>query len=121
MALKSIGLGLHFFLEIAALAALVTWGFQPGHSWWQKILLGIGIPVIAAALWAVFRVPNDPGQALVPVPGALRLLLELVILGGAAASLYAANHSSLALWFAGAILVDYLIMIERVGRLLNQS
>jgi hypothetical protein len=121
MLLKNIGLGLHFLLELAAMAALVTWGFQPAHSWWQKILLGIGLPIVVAAVWAVFRVPNDPGQALIPVTGALRLVIELVVLGGAAASLYAARHSTLAVWFGAAILIDYLLMIERVGRLLKMS
>jgi hypothetical protein len=114
MALKNAGLGLHFFLELAALAGLAVWGFQPAHSGWQKILLGIVVPVLAAAVWGIFRVPNDPGQAVVAVPGILRLILELGILGGAAFGLYAAGHTPWAVLFAAAIVIDYGIMYERV-------
>lgn len=119
MDLKSLGLGLHFLLELAALIGVATWGFQPSHTAWQKILFGIGLPILAAAAWAIFRVPNDPGRAVVAIPGALRLALELVILGGAAFALYAAGYNTLAAVFAAAILLDYALMFERVRWLLG--
>lgn len=119
MDLKNLGLGLHFLLELAALGGLVAWGFQPAHATWQKILFGIGVPILAAAAWAIFRVPNDPGQAVVAVPGALRLVIELVVFGGAAFALYAAGHTTLATLFAAAILLDYAIMYERIRWLLG--
>lgn len=119
MDLKTIGLGLHFLLELAALAGMVTWGFHPVHSTWQKILFGIGLPILAAAVWGIFRVPNDPGQALIAIPGALRLALELVFFCGAAFALYAAGHTTAAVVFAAATLLNYGMMHDRVRWLLN--
>ncbi len=117
--LKNMGLGLHFLLELAALAGLAYWGFRTHSTWGLKILLGIGLPVLAAAAWGIFRVPNDPGQAVVAIPGLLRLLLEWAVLGGAALALYAAGRHTLAWIFLAAVVVDYMIMWERVVSLLH--
>ncbi|KAA2260980.1 DUF2568 domain-containing protein [Solihabitans fulvus] len=73
-------LALRLVLELAALAALCWGGWQLG-SW----PLGIALPVVAAVAWGTFAVPGDPsrnGKAPVPVPGAVRLLVELLVLGG---------------------------------------
>jgi hypothetical protein len=43
---------------------------------------------------------------VVVIPGVLRLVLELAVLGGAAAALVAANHRALGLAMAALILVD---------------
>ena len=40
----------------------------------------------------IFRVPNDPGDAPVPLPGWLRLLIEIILFAGAALVLSAARH-----------------------------
>jgi hypothetical protein len=44
------------------------------------------IVIAASAVWTIFAVPGDPSRpgrtALVPVPGLLRLVLELLLLGG---------------------------------------
>lgn len=108
-------------MELAALAGLVTWGFQPAHTIWQKILMGIGLPILAAVAWAIFRVPNDSGRAMVAIPGVLRLVLELVVSGRSAFAWYAAGHTTLALVLAAAILLDYAIMLERVRWLLGMG
>jgi len=117
--LKTVGLGLHFFLELAALGALATWGFQTHTIWWQKLIFGIGLPLLAAAAWGIFRVPNDPGKATVEIPGWLRLLLEFSVMIGAALALYASGHTMLMWAFGAAVVVDYLIMADRVLRLLH--
>jgi hypothetical protein len=117
--LKLAGLGLHFFLELAAFAALAIWGFQTHSAWWQKLVFGIGLPILAMVLWGFFRVPNDPGNAPVAIPGTLRLLLELAVMASAALALFASGHTTLAWIFSAAVVVDYLIMFERVTRLLK--
>jgi hypothetical protein len=119
--LKWAGLTLHFVLELCALAALVYWGFQTGGEWLVRVILGIGIPLLAAFAWGTFRVPNDPGRAPVPVPGPLRLLLELAVFGAATAGLAGAGRPSLAWAFALAVVINYALMYDRLVWLLRQK
>jgi hypothetical protein len=93
--LKGANLALRFLLELCALAALWYWGFKTGTGPISKVVLGIGAPLAAAVLWGTFVAPAAP----VSVPGALRLLLELAVFGGAAA-LYSAGRPGLA-WALG--------------------
>jgi hypothetical protein len=49
------------------------------------------IPLLAATAWGVFNVKGDPsrsGKAPVPVPGIVRLLLELAFFGSATLALF---------------------------------
>ena len=112
--LKFSNLALHFVLELCAVAAISYWGFQAGAGWPLKILLGIGIPLLVAFAWGTFRVPNDPGKAPVPVPGPLRLLLELAVFALATVALVAAGRPSLAWAFGLAVLVNYALMYQRL-------
>jgi hypothetical protein len=113
------GLILHFLLEMCAFAAVVAWGFQVGSNWGSKLLIGVGLPLLLAVLWGGFRDPADHGRGLVAIPGQLRLVLELGIMGLAAAALFAAGHTTLAWVFAAAVLIDYVLMYERVLFLLR--
>jgi hypothetical protein len=119
--IKALNMAFHFVLELCMLAALVTWGFQTGEGWLQKALLGIGVPLISAVVWGVFRVPNDPGPATVAVPGFIRLAIELSLFAFAIWALSNTGHSSLATAFAIAVVVDYGLMYERILRLLKRS
>src|SRR4051812_2430329 len=87
-------LALRVLLEIAALIALGLWGrsLNPGWAGWLFALL---FPIVAATAWGTFAVRGDPsrsGKAPVPVPGVLRLALELVVLFGGAAGLAASGY-----------------------------
>lgn len=113
-----INIALRFLLELAALASLAYWGWTQ-HTGIGRFLLGIGLPVLAAALWAVFRVPGDPGDAVVAVPGALRLALEGVLLGGSVVLLARAGQPQIALVLGVVILLHYLTSYDRVGWLLG--
>lgn len=119
MSIVTVGLGLHFILELCALAAMAFAGFRLGDNLIMRVLFGIALPVAAAAVWGIFRVPNDPGPATVAVDGRLRLLIEWAIFGLAAGMLYAAGHPMVALSFLVAVIVDYAIMYERVLRLMH--
>jgi hypothetical protein len=119
--LKYANLALRFILELCALVALAFWGFQTGGGWLGKIILGIGIPVLAAFAWGTFRVPNDPGKAPVPVPGPFRLLLELAVFGLATAGLIAAGRPSLAWVFGLAVVINYALLYDRLVWLLRQK
>ena len=80
------------------------------------------MPVAAAALWGTFAVPDDPsrsGKAPVPVPGWLRLLLELVFFAISAWLLVTAGRSSLGIGLAAAVIVHYVISYDRIAWLLR--
>jgi Protein of unknown function (DUF2568) len=117
----SAGLVLHFLLELCALAAFVSWGFHTGNGWFMKTLLGVGVPLVVAIAWGVFRVPNDPGKAPVPVPGLVRLVFELLVFIFAIVGLAATGYTTLALALGGAVIIDYALMHERIARLLKQG
>ncbi len=111
---------LHFALELCAFGALGVWGFRTGENGLGRAALGIGAPLMAAILWGTFRVPNDPGPATVAVPGWLRLILELGILGLSVWAVFGMQKNGLAIAFAVAILIDYLLMAKRILWLLNR-
>lgn len=81
-------LALRFLLELFSLFAMRYWGWTQ-HTALLRVLFAIGLPVLAAALWGTFRVPDDPGKAPVAIPGYLRLLLEASYFNGAVGALYA--------------------------------
>lgn len=119
MSITTVGLGLHFLLELCALAAMVYAGFRLGDSLPVRLLLGVVLPIVAALVWGIFRVPNDPGAAIVAVPGPLRLLIEWAVFGVAIGMLFAAGQPVWAAVFLAAVVLDYVIMNARVLRLLG--
>ena len=85
--LRGVTLTVRFLCELAMLAALAFWGFGAGEgvgAW----ALGIGAPLLAAATWGAFVAP----KARWPVPAPLRVAIELVLFGLAAAALAAAGQ-----------------------------
>jgi len=76
-----VNLAVRFLLELTALTATGIWGWKQSDGW-IRFILAFGIPVIVAAIWGTFAVPNDPsrsGKAPVAVPGIIRLVIELAI------------------------------------------
>lgn len=119
MSSNPINLGLRFLLEICALLAMGVWGWQKGDGW-LGFALAIGIPIVAAAVWGTFRVPNDPGSAPIAVPGILRLTLEVVFFTFAAWALQDARYTTLA-WVLGITLVlHYSFSYDRILWLIHQ-
>jgi hypothetical protein len=113
-----LNLGLRFFLELFALFSLGFWGWTQ-HAGLQRYLWGFGLPLLAAALWGTFRIPNDPGKAPIPVPGLVRLLLEALFFGGAVWGLSAAGRPGWALTFGAIVLVHYVLSYDRLLRLVR--
>jgi hypothetical protein len=90
---------LRFPLEIATLVAVGYSGFGQHTGIW-RFLLSIGFPVITAVRWATFAVPGDPtrsSRAPVPIPGVLRMVLELSASGFTLWMLYDADSLLLGL------------------------
>lgn len=114
-----LNLALRFILEIVGLLALGYWGWTQ-HSGLARWLWTLGLPLLAAVLWGVFRVPDDPGPATVAVPGFVRLLLEALFFGGAVAALYFAQRPTWALVLGVIVVLHYLVSYDRVLWLLRQ-
>jgi drug/metabolite transporter (DMT)-like permease len=123
MAYHPLNLAVRFVLEIAALVALGYWGFDRHEGVW-RFVLGIGLPLLAAAAWGIFAVPGDrsrSGKAPVPIPGWVRSLLELAFFALAAWALCGAGKPILALVLAGITIVHYAASYDRVAWLASNS
>lgn len=120
MAQNPINLALRFILELAALYFIGRWGWTR-HSGIVRYLLAIGLPLLAAAIWGIFRVPGDGGVPKVRVPGIVRLLIEVIYFGFAIWSLFDAGTIATGWTFGGIILFHYLISYDRIVWLLKQG
>ena len=108
---------LRFGLEVAALGALAYWGWTAAAGT-PGAVLAVALPLVAAALWGTFRVPNDPGPAPVAVPGAVRLGLEWALFGLAGVGLAVAGRPTLAAVLVIATTLHYVLARDRVRWLL---
>jgi hypothetical protein len=114
-----VNLAVRFLLELTALGIFAAWGWQQGQGW-QRWALAIGLPLAAAAIWGIFRVPNDPGPATVAVHGLVRLSIEAVFFGMA---VWALNDLKAEKWswaMLVILLVHYTVSYDRIGWLLKQ-
>jgi hypothetical protein len=68
MANHPLNLALRFFLDLAALAAIGRWGWTQ-HTGLVRLLLALGLLVIAAAASGIFRAPGYLEEAVVAMPG----------------------------------------------------
>ncbi len=117
-----VNLAVRFLLELAAYVAMGYWGWTRREGP-LRYVLAIGIPVLAAILWATFAVPDDPsrsGKAPVPVPGILRLVLELAFFAFATWALYDTGNTVLSLILAVVVVVHYAVSYDRIGWLIRQ-
>jgi len=79
---RGFALVVRFICELGMLAGYAYWGFDTGDGAWGWVL-GIGTPLLVAAIWWAFVSP----KAKWPVSTPIRLMIEAVLFGGAAAAL----------------------------------
>ena len=77
---------LRFLLELAALAGLAIWGWRTGPTG-VNVVLAVGAPLAAAALWGAFVAPKAPRHPGDP----WRLLLEALVFGAGTLAFAAAG------------------------------
>jgi hypothetical protein len=114
-----LNLVLRFLLELAALAVFGYYGWTQFDGA-LRFLLAIGLPLVAASIWGIFRVPNDGGRPIVRVPGLLRLLIEVIFFASATWCLFAAGAVTAGRVFGGITLAHYLISYDRLAWLIKQ-
>lgn len=121
MSNNPINLAFRFLFELYALYAMGYWSsrFFPGRV---GIIFVILIPLIAAIVWGVFRIPSESpkGRAPVAVPGWMRLLIEAAFFGFAVWGLFNAGAIQASTLFGIALLVHYALSYDRLIALLSQ-
>jgi hypothetical protein len=114
-----INLAARFLLEIAMLITLGCWGWHLNGAW--RYAGVAGLPIVAAALWGIFRIPNDPKPAPAAIPGILRLLLELGLFGFASWALYNLGYPTSSLIMAAVVAVHYIVSYDRTWVMLRNK
>ena len=120
MSKNPIILALTFVLEIAGLGAVAYWGLTQ-HEGLLSYVLGLGLPIVIILIWGTFRVNGDPKEAIVPIAGWLRLLIEVVFYAGAVLALVGAGLSQLAVVLLVAALIIYGLSYDRLVWLVKQK
>lgn len=100
--IHSANLGLRFFLELCALAALGYWGWRTGSTTLAKVGLAASGVIATAVVWGTFVAPN----ANVSVPGPLHVLLQVLVFGAAAGALYTLHRPTMASVFAITVIAN---------------
>jgi hypothetical protein len=94
-ALRWINDVLAFALELAAVAALLVWGFAVGPNLLLRIVFGVGAAAVLIAVWGYWLAP----RARHPLPRTGVFAGKLTVLLIAAAALWAAGHG----WLGAAL------------------
>ena len=118
-----INLAVRFLLEMIALLAIGYWGWHQGQGFVAFLLAG-GLPLLAAILWGVFAVPDDPsrsGKAPVPVPGLIRLFLELTFFTLAVWCWLATGLTVIGWVMASGVIGHYALSYDRILWLIHQK
>src|ERR1700743_2500761 len=113
-----VNLAVRFLLEIVMLIVFACWGWHCTGGWFRYIAVA-GFPIVAATLWGVFRIPNDPKQAPVVTPGVIRLLLEWTLFGLAAWALYDLGYTKSAIVIAVIVVLHYIVSYDRTWVMLR--
>lgn len=119
MSQHPLNLGVRFVLEIVALIAVGTWGYQkPDGN--LRYLLVIALPLLIAGLWGTFRVPNDPGVPPVRIPGVVRLVMEFGVFSAATLAFLDVGYQRAGVFLALVVVIHYVVSYDRVLWLVKQ-
>ena len=115
-----LNLALRFLLELLMLAVFGYWGWHLTTTW-VHYLAAAGLPVLAAVLWGVFRIQNDPKPAPVEIPGMARLLLEWLLFGSTVYFLYDLGYPTFGLVVAIIVVLHYIVSYDRTWAMLQNK
>jgi hypothetical protein len=116
-------LGLRLVLELVAFAGFAVLGWELGGDGLLAAAPAVLSLLAAATVWGVFAVPGDPsrsGKAPVPVPGVVRLVLELAVFLGGAAGFAVVGQRLVTVLFCAALVVHLVFSVPRLKWLVRQ-
>ena len=122
MGTHPINLAIRFLLELLALGALGTWGWKQSDNW-TRFVFAVLIPVLFAAIWGTFAVPDDPsrsGNAPIVTPGWIRLIIEFIFFASATWAMYDMGWVKFSLIVGVIVLVHYAFSYDRIIWLMSQ-
>ena len=122
MSSHPINMILRFLLELCVLAVAGYWGWTVSKGF-TRFLLVWGVPLLLAIVWGAFAVPSDPsrsGRAPIPVPGVVRLVLELANFVFAVWALNVVGQPVPGLILTVLVIVHYILSYDRITWLVRQ-
>lgn len=109
-AIKSVNVVLALVLELGVLVALGYWGFAAESGMLARIVLGIGLPVLAILVWGRWGAPRSRWQ----LHGLPFLLLRIVFFGSAVVALLFAGQYTAGITFA-LLTTLFLVLVYTLG------
>ncbi len=104
--IKSLNLLIAFLLELCLLAIFGYWGISSSSQLWQKIIFGIGLPLIVAVVWGIFLAPASSTRLTEPWLN----IAKIVIFSLAALVLFSTGKPSLAAAFEVIFLINLVLL-----------
>lgn len=95
---------LRFVLELFAFVSLAVWGFIAWPLPWNFVV-GIGAPLLAAVLWALFRSP----KAVIHIDTFGKAIVEIIVMTAAAFAWWDLRQPVVAVVFAVVALVSGIV------------
>lgn len=94
-----------FLVELLAFVLIGIWGYRAGGPSWAKVLLAVGLVLLAAIAWGMFAAP----RARVRIPW-VTLLVKIVVLGAAVAAGFTILPLVWAVAFAAVVSLNLLLL-----------
>ncbi|HEY4570046.1 MAG TPA: YrdB family protein [Kribbella sp.] len=96
---------LAFVVELVALGIFAWWGWSAADSTVLRLVLAVGLPLLAAVLWGLYAAPT--AKRGTPT---IRWVVKIVVFGLAGAALWSLGHPLLAVVFVVVVAANLLII-----------
>jgi hypothetical protein len=105
---QALNLAVRFALELAMLVALSYWGLRTGRTLAGDVLLGVGTPAAAAAIWGRLVAPKSEHR----LHGGALIAVQVLLLATGAVALIAAGRTGLGVVFAAVVAINAMLLHE---------
>jgi hypothetical protein len=106
--MRQLNLVFRFVLELVVLVALFLWGVSVSDELIVQVILGLGAPALAMAVWGLFVAPRASRR----LPDPQRLALEIVVFGAGVLAFLARGDVLLALLLGAAAALSLFLMYQ---------